>query len=114
VFSSVQEVSGGLRKASYITDSVATTTASAAQMDSLTRERFSVGTQEIGLGLSTGTRLRARLESAASTAVRPPVLAVVEYTYERDGQIIVPAGAKPWGEFKRPTDQDTCAYNLSH
>jgi hypothetical protein len=51
-------------------------------------------TPDIGLGLSTGTRLRARLESAASTAVRAPVLAVIEYTYEREGQIIVPAGAK--------------------
>ena len=55
---------------------------------------------EIGLGLSTGTRLRARLESAASTAVRAPVLAVVEYTYERDGQILVPAGAKAVGQIQ--------------
>jgi len=44
---------------------------------------------ELGLGLATGTRLRARLESAASTAVRTPVLAVIEYNYERDGEIIV-------------------------
>ena len=57
-------------------------------------------TPEIGLGLSTGTRLRARLESAASTAVRAPVLAVIEYTYERDGQIIVPAGAKAVGHIQ--------------
>jgi len=52
---------------------------------------------ELGLGLATGTRLRARLESAASTAVRTPVLAVMEYNYERDGEIIVPAGAKAVG-----------------
>ena len=57
-------------------------------------------TPEIGLGLSTGTRLRARLESAASTAVRAPVLAVIEYTYEREGQIIVPAGAKAVGHIQ--------------
>jgi|SRR5579862_508590 len=38
---------------------------------------------QLGLGLATGTRLRARLESAASTAVRAPVLAVIEYNYER-------------------------------
>lgn len=55
---------------------------------------------EIELGLSTGTRLRARLESAASTAVRAPVLAVVEYTYEHDGQIVVPAGAKAVGHIQ--------------
>jgi hypothetical protein len=32
-----------------------------------------------GLGLATGTRLRARLESAANSAVRTPVVAVIEY-----------------------------------
>src|SRR5258708_20883529 len=55
---------------------------------------------ELGLGLSTGTRLRARLESAASTAVRTPVLAVIEYSYERDGEIIIPAGAKAVGHIR--------------
>jgi hypothetical protein len=49
------------------------------------------------LGLATGTRLRARLDSAASTAVRAPVLAVTEYNYEQGGEIIVPAGAKAVG-----------------
>lgn len=55
---------------------------------------------QLGLGLATGTRLRARLESAASTAVRAPVLAVVEYNYERYGEIIVPAGAKAVGHIR--------------
>ena len=55
---------------------------------------------ELGLGLATGTRLRARLESATSTAVRTPVLAVIEYNYERDGEIIVPAGAKAVGHVR--------------
>jgi hypothetical protein len=64
------------------------------------REMMSNGSAEIGLGLSTGTRLRARLESAASTAVRAPVLAVVEYTYELDGQVVVPAGAKAVGRIQ--------------
>ena len=54
----------------------------------------------LGLGLATGTRLRARLDSAASTAVRAPVLAVIEYNYERDGEIIVPAGAKAVGHIR--------------
>jgi hypothetical protein len=54
----------------------------------------------LGLGLATGTRLRARLESAASTAVRAPVLAVIEYNYEREGEIIVPAGAKAVGHIR--------------
>jgi hypothetical protein len=55
---------------------------------------------ELGLGLASGTRLRARLESAASTAVRTPVLAVIEYNYERDGEIVVPAGAKAVGHIR--------------
>jgi len=55
---------------------------------------------EPGFGLATGTRLRARLESSASTAVRTPVLAVIEYNYERDGEIIVPAGAMAVGHIR--------------
>src|ERR1700675_2986225 len=55
---------------------------------------------ELGLGRATGTRLRALLESAASTAVRTPVLAVIEYNYERDGEIVVPAGAKAVGHIR--------------
>jgi hypothetical protein len=62
---------------------------------------------DIGLGLATGTRLRARLESAASTAVRTPVLAVIEYTYERDGEIVVPAGARVVGHLQ---DADRSGY----
>ena len=58
-------------------------------------------TPELGLGLATGTRLRARLDSAASTAVRTPVLAVIEYNYEQDGEIIVPAGAKAVGHIRQ-------------
>jgi hypothetical protein len=75
-------------------------TVSAAQTESQSRDGTNLMTPEIGFGLSTGTRLRARLESAASTAVRAPVLAVIEYTYEREGQIIVPAGAKAVGRIQ--------------
>jgi len=52
------------------------------------------------LGLATGTRLRARLESAATTAVRTPVMAVIEYNYQCDGEIVVPAGAKALGHIR--------------
>jgi hypothetical protein len=55
----------------------------------------------IGLGLPTGTRVRARLESAVSSAVRAPVLAVIEYNYERAGEIIIPAGAKAIGHIQQ-------------
>ncbi len=55
---------------------------------------------ELGVGLAPGTRLRARLESTASTAVQTPVVAVIEYNYERNGQIVVPAGAKAVGRLE--------------
>jgi hypothetical protein len=53
-----------------------------------------------GIGLPPGTRLRARLESAASTAVKTPVVAVIEYNYEQNGEIVVPAGAKVFGRLE--------------
>jgi len=50
------------------------------------------------LGLAPGYRVAARLESMASTAVHAPVVAVVEYNYERDGDVIIPAGARVVGK----------------
>jgi len=73
---------------------------SASSASAQARELFNNQAPELGLGLATGTRLRARLESAASTAVRTPVLAVIEYNYQRDGEIIVPAGAKAVGHIR--------------
>lgn len=55
---------------------------------------------DIGIGLAPGTRLRARLESAVNTAVRTPVVAVIEYNYEQNGEIVVPAGAKAFGHLE--------------
>jgi hypothetical protein len=52
-------------------------------------------------GLPAGTRLVARLESAVSTAVKEPVVAVIEYNYERDSEIVVPAGAKAVGQLRQ-------------
>ena len=51
--------------------------------------------------LPPGTRLLARLEAAATTAVKMPVVASVEYNYERDGMIVVPAGSKVFGEIQQ-------------
>ena len=51
----------------------------------------------MGVGLPPGTRLRARLESALSTATDAPVVAVIEYNYERSGEILIPAGSKALG-----------------
>src|SRR6185312_4034752 len=53
-----------------------------------------------GVGLAPGTRLRARLASAVSTAVPMPVVAIIEYNYEQDGEIAIPAGAKAYGHLE--------------
>src|SRR5262249_14899163 len=55
---------------------------------------------DFGIGLVPGMRLRARLESAVNTAVRTPVVAVVEYNYEQNGEIVIPAGAKAFGHLE--------------
>jgi|SRR5215472_2044801 len=53
--------------------------------------------EEETLALAVGTRLIARLQAPVSSAVTAPVVAVVEYNYEHDGQIVLPAGAKVFG-----------------
>lgn len=53
---------------------------------------------DLGISLAPGTKLRARLEAMASTAVQTPVVAVVEYNYERNGETVVPAGTKVFGK----------------
>lgn len=48
--------------------------------------------------LPTGSRLIARLQTAVSSAVKTPAIAVIEYNYERDGEIVIPAGTKAIGQ----------------
>jgi hypothetical protein len=55
-------------------------------------------------GLPQGTRLVARLETPVSTAVKAPVVAAIEYNYERDGEIVIPAGSKAFGELDQAND----------
>ena len=50
------------------------------------------------LGLEPGYHLAARLEEMATTAVHAPVAAVVEFNYERNGQILIPAGSRIVGK----------------
>ncbi|MCI0624878.1 MAG: TrbI/VirB10 family protein [Acidobacteria bacterium] len=51
--------------------------------------------------LPVGTRLVARLLAPVSTAVSAPVVAAIEYNYERDGEILVPAGARAVGTLQQ-------------
>src|SRR5215469_10770721 len=53
--------------------------------------------EEESLALPAGTRLVARLQTPVSSALAAPVVAAVEYNYERDGQIVLAAGAKVFG-----------------
>jgi len=53
--------------------------------------------EDAALALPAGTRLVARLQTPVSSAMVAPVVAVVEYNYERDGQIVLSAGAKVFG-----------------
>ncbi|MCC6591040.1 MAG: TrbI/VirB10 family protein [Bryobacterales bacterium] len=55
--------------------------------------------------LPQGTKLVARLQHTVSSATKVPVVAVIEYNYERDGQIVVPAGAKVYGTLASATPQ---------
>jgi type IV secretory pathway VirB10-like protein len=51
--------------------------------------------------LPAGSRLIARLESAVTSALKAPVVAAIEYNYERDGVILIPAGTKAIGDMQQ-------------
>jgi hypothetical protein len=55
----------------------------------------------LNVELPAGTRLVGRLQAAVSTALKTPVIAAIEYNYERDGKIVVPAGAKALGTLQQ-------------
>lgn len=55
--------------------------------------------------LPQGTKLVARLQHTVSSAAKVPVVAVIEYNYERNGEIVVPAGAKAYGTLAQATPQ---------
>src|SRR6516162_4271078 len=67
-----------------------------AEAKSMMKPNSPEDTNEV-LALAAGTRLVARLQTPVSSAVPTPVVAVVEYNYERNGQIVLPAGAKVFG-----------------
>ena len=55
--------------------------------------------------LPAGARLVARLETPVSSAVKAPIVAAIEYNYERDGEIVIPAGTKAFGELEQANQQ---------
>ena len=54
-----------------------------------------------GIPLPPGTRLIARVDAAATNALETPVVASIEYNYERDGAVAVQAGSKVFGEVRQ-------------
>lgn len=65
---------------------------------------FATENKRAGL-LPQGTALVARLQQAVTSAAKTPVTAIIEYNYEQDGQLIVPAGTKAYGELAQATPQ---------
>lgn len=53
------------------------------------------------LQITPGTRIQAKLETQISSAVSSPVVAVVEYTYAIGNQVVVPAGARVYGQLQQ-------------
>jgi len=62
------------------------------------REPETLAPAQEQIGLPAGSRLRAKLVSAINSAVQAPIVAVIEYNYERNGEIVVPAGARATGK----------------
>jgi type IV secretory pathway VirB10-like protein len=53
------------------------------------------------LEMTPGARIEAKLETQISSAVQAPVVAVVEYTYAIGDRIVVPAGARVYGQLQQ-------------
>jgi hypothetical protein len=103
----VANVSDSLRKSSMVF--VRTTVETAAPRPSgpiPVLERKPVGL------LPQGTALVARLQHSVSSAAKVPVSAVIEYNYEENGQLVVPAGTKAYGDLSQATPQGWVSINF--
>jgi hypothetical protein len=87
--------SEALKKSSLVF--VRNTTSTAGQTGAAQRPAF-IERKGASTLLPTGSRLVARLQTAVSSAVKVPAIAVIEYNYERDGEIVIPAGTKAIGQ----------------
>jgi len=95
---SAQSASDDLRKPSLVfVRSVQSNVASS----STSPASVAVKQSPITSNLSVGARLVARLQSVVNTAIKTPVVAAIEYNYERDGEIVIPAGALVFGSLQQ-------------
>src|SRR6266699_3155477 len=96
--SPAQSTSDDLRKPSLVFVRSVQSNAASANTRSASA---AVEESPIMLELPAGTRLIARLQSVVNSAIKTPVVAAIEYNYEKDGQIVVPAGAKVLGTLQQ-------------
>jgi type IV secretory pathway VirB10-like protein len=96
------DASDGWKKSSlvFISNTPAAAVTNASLGSTSTRQTFVEPKRNSAL-LPTGSRLAARLQTAISSAVKTPVIAVVEYNYERNGEIVIPAGTKAIGQLSQ-------------
>lgn len=96
----VSNASDVLRKSSfvYVRTNLATTAVGASVVPS--------GQQRTPTRLlAQGTKLVARIQYEVSSAAKVPVVAVIEYNYEQNGDLIIPAGTKAYGTLAQATPQ---------
>lgn len=93
-------VSDSLAKSSLVF--VRSTVIAPSSMGSATMPTSATG---VGIRILNGSALVARLQNEVSSAVKAPVVAVIEYNYEDAGQLVVPAGSKAYGELSQATPQ---------
>ncbi len=53
------------------------------------------------LDMAPGSRIQAKLQTQISSAVQAPVVAIVEYTYAIGDRVLVPAGARVYGQLQQ-------------
>jgi hypothetical protein len=89
--------SEGLKKSSLVFVRN-TTSESATNARQSTAQPAYIERKGVSTLLPTGSRLVARLQNSVSSAVKTPVIAVIEYNYEQGGEILIPAGTKAIGQ----------------
>ena len=89
--------SEGLKKSSlvFVRNTTSETATNARQS---TAQPAYIERKGVSTLLPTGSRLVARLQNSVSSAVKTPVIAVIEYNYEQGGEILIPAGTKAIGQ----------------
>jgi hypothetical protein len=86
----------------FVLDRASATLTAPHLAESTANSSMVTSSQEINnLGYEPGYHLSAHLESVATTALKAPVIAVVDYDYQRGGVRIIPAGARVIGKIEQ-------------